>query len=127
MSGDVLARLVAKESDAGGVTVDVILPADRAEFSLSEEAGQWHRIESFLNGTGVVVRAGKQPSASSVAAEQQRRSGRDFRIFDGPGQQRVQFFVSGLSIPDVKPDGLADPDPVADRDRSGFFVDSNDV
>mgnify|MGYP003675859706 CR=1 FL=1 len=119
--------LVAKDGDTGCVTVNVILTADRAELSLSKEAGQRHLVQSFLNRPGVVVRAGEQPSAASVAAEQERRSGCDFRILDGPRQERVQFFVSGLSIPNVKPDGLADSDPIANRDRAGFFVDANDV
>ena len=60
---------VTKDRDAGGVTVNVVFPADGAEFSLSEEPGQRHRVQSLLNRASVVVCSGEQPSASSVATE----------------------------------------------------------
>ncbi len=51
--------------------MDEVLAADRPKFTLGEQAGQRDRSDIFLDGPGIVIRLGKQPGSTSVAAKEQ--------------------------------------------------------
>jgi NAD(P)-dependent dehydrogenase (short-subunit alcohol dehydrogenase family) len=108
-----------EQGDRGGEGVQEVLPADRPEFTVAEEAGHRDVAQRGGNEPGVVVGLGEQPRAAAVAGEQERPGGPAAAQGSGLAFQRAaQVLVGRLGVPDVELDGLADLDPVADRDRS---------
>ena len=106
--------------------MQAIAAADRADLPLCKETGGGHRTECILQAAGVVARLVKQPSAPTVAAEDEG-AGRNRTAVFLPGQQRGQVVVRALRVADVELDRLARADEVTHRDHARIRVGADDV
>ena len=108
--------LLFKEGYTRGESVHVVLPADRPELPLGEEAGQRDRPNFVLDRPRIVIRLRKQSGSTTIATEEQRRS-RWVRVRNPILlEQANQVLVGCHRVADMELHRLTDTHGVADRD-----------
>src|SRR5438132_9724830 len=104
-----------------------VLPADRAEFALREEAGKRDDPGFLTDKAGVVMRLRKQTRAAAVAGEDQAAGGGRRMCVSVRLQERMQVLIGALGIPNLELDGLADADAIRNGQGPGLPVEPEDV
>jgi hypothetical protein len=102
--------------------VEKISSSDRAHFALGKESRQGNGAQFFSQDGGVVMGNSKESFSPSATTEQQ--GSKRFRGCGalGRGEQRMEIFIGGMSIPDLELNGLSFLDHVADDDGAGLLV-----
>ena len=107
--------------------MEKILVSDRTNFSLSEKPRDRKRSHLLLKNPAVVVRAAEQPFSPPTATEHQ--SPERFVPMGGSVrcQQDLQILAGRVRISQLKLNSLPFLNDVADRDRPGLFVRTEQV
>ncbi len=98
--------------------MNVVLTANRTEFSLGEKASQRDRSDHFLDGPGIVIGLWKQSGSPAIAAEEQCRL-RWVRVrIPIPSKQLYEVLVGRIGVTDMELHRLADAHQIPDRNHA---------
>lgn len=104
-----------------------ISPSNRADFSLRKEPRHGDMSKPLVDHAGVVMWAAKQSLPTSTAAEEQRAQRRGPVYCTILREQDLQILTRGYTVAELKLDGLALLNNIADRNSAGLLICTDQV
>jgi len=123
-----LELLFHKQRQRRGKSVQIIFPADRADFSITKKPGESERPEFLLHQFGIVIRAAKKIFAAAIAtAKATAVNRRAADMFFCARKQFAHVFVRRIGVAPLKLHRLAGTRQRADGQHAGIRVAANQV
>jgi len=116
-----------EQRDAGGIAVEEVAPAHRADFPLGEEPGSRNLAGPLLEDGHIVMRPPEQSAASPATTEHERAQGRLLMSDPLRRQQHMEVLRRGLGIPQMKLDCLPFPDYIADGQAARPLIRTDQI